>query len=871
MTSRPPCSTAPRPHPSRRQASVLAVLALLVAAGCSSSSGSTPARTITGLDLAPAAVSVAVHGTQQLTATATWSDGATENVSASAGWVSSATTTASVTNGGLVTGQGVGLAQIVATYGGKSAARDVTVTAPEVTLTSIAIAPATAAVEIGRTLQLTVTGTYSDSSTGDLTAEASFVSGVTSVATVTSPGGLVTGVAAGTTTLTATARGKTAARAVTVSAPEVAPAPAQIVFWDGYGADVTFRDFDGAANNVNVDSAETYHGRKSIKFVVTGSGGYSGGAWIAATPRDLTAYDALTFYAKASADNTVNVTGFGNDGGAGLGIGLPTERAAVPVSTAWQKFTIPIPDPAALTSVAGLFHLADAPDGYTLYLADVVYEHLGLAPGAGAINLAHAMPSVVMTATTAVNPAQSQVVYTIAGDPAGTVTLNPVANRFFAFTSSDPAVATVSADGVITGVTPGAARVTATLRGAGIDGEYAVTVTGGAAYPATLPPIPPEPVTSVYALYSSVTGGYAGTSADRSATVGTWHATWSAGTGGDPYQVTSTAGTAAPRRYAFTSGGDFVGVEFVGTAATGVHDIDVAALGLNTLHVDVWTPDAAEVQLGLVDFGDDAAFGGSGGNADATVTKSLTAASTPALATGSWISYDLPLATAFPGIEGKHHVAQLVLKVPGGGTLFIDNLYFYVSNAAPVVPTPATLPPVPAHPAANVYALYSSVTGGYGGTAADQSATVDTWLASWSWGTGGTPFPITVGGASAAPRKYVLTKAAPFIGIEFLSHKIDAAALGLTTLHVDLWTPDNALNFQVKLVNNGATVSEGIATLTAGSTPPLATGKWLSYELAIPAGFPDGAGLTATSSLGQLVLVAPEGGTMYVDNLYLHK
>jgi hypothetical protein len=195
-----------------------------------------------------------------------------------------------------------------------------------------------------------------------------------------------------------------------------------------------------------------------------------------------------------------------------------------------------------------------------------------------------------------------------------------------------------------------------------------------------------------------------------------------------------------------------------------------------------------------------------------------------------------------------------------------------------------------------VISLYSSVPGGYNGTAADFGANVDTWLTCWSAGTGGTPFAVTAGGQTANPRKYVFTGGANFIGIELLgkagatqpgscggtidlSHEIDISTM--TALHVDVWTPDDSSNLQFKIVDAGANGlingqdTNGIATLTAGSTPALATGAWLSYDLPIGAGFPGNNFPSNNAStlhhFGQLVIIAPNGGTVYIDNLYFHK
>ena len=72
------------------------------------------------------------------------------------------------------------------------------------TLTSIAVTPASPAhLKAGATQQFTATGTYSDSSTADITATVTWASGTTATATITASGGLATGVAGGTTQITA--------------------------------------------------------------------------------------------------------------------------------------------------------------------------------------------------------------------------------------------------------------------------------------------------------------------------------------------------------------------------------------------------------------------------------------------------------------------------------------------------------------------------------------------------------------------------------------------------------------------------------------------------------------------------------------------
>jgi hypothetical protein len=99
---------------------------------------------------------------------------------------------------------------------------------PPKTLTSITVDPPTPAVDIGSTLQMYATGTYSDGSTGSLNSGTSCTGSTVcwtessggSVTSITS-GGLVTGVADGTSTVTATASGISGDTTVTVALANV--------------------------------------------------------------------------------------------------------------------------------------------------------------------------------------------------------------------------------------------------------------------------------------------------------------------------------------------------------------------------------------------------------------------------------------------------------------------------------------------------------------------------------------------------------------------------------------------------------------------------------------------------------------------------
>ena len=135
----------------------------------------------------------------------TFSDSTTQNITADATWVSTNPAAATVSNStpkGVATGVAVGLTQIEAVLGAESGTANLIVSAAS--LTSITLTPETSGVTIGSTRQLTATGAFSDGSkqTINLAVAWSVTPSNNSIATVDQTG-LVTGVAAGSATVTA--------------------------------------------------------------------------------------------------------------------------------------------------------------------------------------------------------------------------------------------------------------------------------------------------------------------------------------------------------------------------------------------------------------------------------------------------------------------------------------------------------------------------------------------------------------------------------------------------------------------------------------------------------------------------------------------
>ena len=174
-------------------------------------------KTLVSIAVSPATPSVPVGETQQFTATATYSDGSTANVSTTATWSSSSTATATISATGLATAVAAGPSTITASLSGVSGTTILTVTSKAIT--SIAVTPIAASFAIGSTQQFTATATYSDSSTANVTSTATWAVSNTSVATINSAG-LATGVASGSTSVSAAQGGVTGnvAFSVTVAA-----------------------------------------------------------------------------------------------------------------------------------------------------------------------------------------------------------------------------------------------------------------------------------------------------------------------------------------------------------------------------------------------------------------------------------------------------------------------------------------------------------------------------------------------------------------------------------------------------------------------------------------------------------------------------
>ena len=178
------------------------------------------APTLTAVTLSPAVETMVAGDTQQLVATAVYSDGTTQSCTPTA-WSSSAPGIVTVSSSGLVSGAAAGISSVTGVCSNtRSSVSVITITPKPPTITAVTLTPAAGAMVIGNTQQLLATATYSDAST-QACVPASWSSSAPGIATVSSSG-VVTGVAAGTSNVTAVCGGVTSSQsALTIAAARV--------------------------------------------------------------------------------------------------------------------------------------------------------------------------------------------------------------------------------------------------------------------------------------------------------------------------------------------------------------------------------------------------------------------------------------------------------------------------------------------------------------------------------------------------------------------------------------------------------------------------------------------------------------------------
>jgi len=599
-----------------------------------------------------------------------------------------------------------------------------------------------------------------------------------------------------------------------------------VVFIDQYGPGVTYEAFEGSfLEAVQVDPDSVYAGSQGLVITVPASAPYwSGGAFTDSAECDLTAFNALTFWAKASTEATLDVAGIGNDNtGTSKYI---AEVNGLALTTSWQQYVIPIPLAEKLNAERGLFYFAEGEGiDYQIWMDEIVYDSL--------TTISNPRP-VIPTKTIEVTQGDEIQIdsCSVTFDVGGSDIEISAMMGYFTFSSSDPGVVSVGVDGVITAVGEGTADLTAVLGSAKAPstpatGTVTVNVSPAEAVPTTPAPTPEVPSDSVISLFSDVYTDHP---------VDSWLAGWSVADIED-----FLIGSDSTKKYSNLS---FAGVLFESTT--------LDASSMTHFHMDVWTPEATSgknFKVKLVDFGANGIYQG---DPNDDVEGELWFDENT-MVTGGWVSIDVPLAS-FTNLVTRAHLAQMVIS-GDYGTIYIDNVYFYESGAPTEPLVPAPTPTVnPAYVASLFSNTYTSAT------------TVDNWLAGWS---SANVEDFAIG--SDDTKKY--TNLA-WAGILFESSPLDASSM--TYFHMDVWTPfptDAPTVFNVKLVDFGEDGVYGngndVEHELSFDENTMNTGEWVGIDVPLS----DFTNLTTTAHLAQMVISSPNApalSTVFIDNIYFY-
>lgn len=484
-----PTVHAPSPSPApwwsgflRASGACLLAMILVMACGGGGGGSSTPppppppvTATLTSITLAPSGPTLNIGATVDLQATGHFSDGTTVTpYDAEVTWTSSVPANASVSASGLVSGVAAGTAVITAAKGTIQGSATVTVNASAATLTSITLNPATGVtLNIGQTADFTATANWSNgTSTTPYDANVTWTTNAPTVATVTAAG-VVTAVAAGPAVLTASANGRSATAAITVSASSPTL------------TSITLNPISSALNiGQTVDIAATGH----LSNGTTDSPYDSRVAWTSSAPAVATVDSLGVVTAQTAGTATITASASGKSATAAITVNAgPT---LISISLDITSTTLNVGQTVDITSTANwsngtstvpwdshLTWTSSAPAVATVNAGGVV---TGVAAGTTTITAsqggvsrtatitvsaaAPTLTSITLNPTSATGTGGQTMDITATGRFSDGSTVTPY-DAQVTWTSSAPAVATVNTAGLVTAIWRGTAIITASKGG----------------------------------------------------------------------------------------------------------------------------------------------------------------------------------------------------------------------------------------------------------------------------------------------------------------------------------------------------------------------------------------------------------------------
>ncbi len=419
----------------------------------------------------------------------------------------------------------------------------------------------------------------------------------------------------------------------------------------GMGSDFYFPFLGSKATAWTVDEDIAFESEASMRIDVPNAddpdGSYAGAIFrVDGSGRNLTEYDALTFWAKASQGVSIGEIGFGQDFGENK---FQVIRSNISLGTNWIKYIIPIPDPSKLTEERGmLWYSAGTQNtggfGYTFWLDDVKFEKLGtIAQSQPAILDGVAINQDAFIDIPIELTGLTQTFNSASGENV-TVTTTP---SYFTFSSTDIDVARVSELGVVSVLDEGEATITATLGDVAAAGSLALNVIGTFDFAPTPPVRNPGDVISVFSdAYTNVAVDYYnGFFAPFQTTLG----------GSPPLDVNGDA-VINYTELNFVAVGTFLDVPSINTT------------DMTHLHIDIKVNETIEagdfitIQL-LNSVGNNETSGEVKFNVDSFTTD-------------QWVSLDIPLADF--GLADRSQIGLLFFISDATiSDIFVDNIYYY--------------------------------------------------------------------------------------------------------------------------------------------------------------------------------------------------
>jgi hypothetical protein len=463
---------------------------------CDLASQACAALAVLTVEVTPTNPTVAHNTAQQFRATATYNDGTTADVTSQATWTSSDSAVATLDASGLAKALTPGQTTVSAALNGSTGSTLLTVSSA--TLQSVTVTPTDPAIAIGTKQAFAATGNFSDGSTQDLTAQATWSSAATNVASIDASG-VASGSAAGSSAITALLSGISGSITLTVSAAEIAsiviqPAAttiakgtsqqftAQALFNDGTSQDVTdqvtWASSDQALATISNAAASqglavgVDEGSATISAALSGVTGTTTLAVSAATLTSITVDPALPTIAKGLTQQFSAIGTFSD-----------TTTQDLTTQVTWTSSDSAVATVSNATGSEGLAQTVSAGSAS-------ISAALGSVTGSASLTVSNAAVASIMVEP--VNPsiaAGTQQQFSATGVFTDGTSLDVTTQAVWVSSATNIAVVSNASgsEGLAQSITAGSTTITATMNG--VSGTSTLTVTSATLQTITIDPV----------------------------------------------------------------------------------------------------------------------------------------------------------------------------------------------------------------------------------------------------------------------------------------------------------------------------------------------------------------------------------------------